>query len=127
MKLLSRSAFLRLKDVTIEVAIEYDMFMDWFPTLGMFVQCKNDNEPLIEGLCTEEEWEKATQLLVFKDFELHLFGKHQVRVTNGTCTLAFQACDKQDDIVMDVTPYNVGGVYNMDELVKYELELTHPW
>jgi len=122
MDLMSRGDFLRRKGVDIATAVEYDQFMDWVPTLGMFVQCKNENEPLIKGLCTEEEWETASQLLVFKDFDLDDYGDGFAAVTNGSCYLIFQGINITDE--SDGMSLNVRWI---EDLVEHELGLTHPW
>lgn len=123
MNLMNLSAFLQRGDVDVEMIREYDMFLSWELTIGMFVQCKNDTDTLIEGLCDDEEWEYGTKLLVFKGFHVTSYNKFNVTVSNGKCSLAFQGTD----IVTDVSGRGAKSVYTVADLVEYELELTHPW
>ena len=123
MNLMNLSAFVRRKNVDADTIRGYDLFLQWVPTLGMFIRCKDEKDILVKGVCSEEEWEKGGKLLVFNNFELDDYGEDYVCVTDGSCYLLFES----NGLILDQSDGEELLVRTIEDLVEYELALTHPW
>jgi hypothetical protein len=115
------STFLRRKGTTVERAEAYDQFLQWVPTLGMFIPCAENGDILTEGFSRKAEYEKAKDLVIFKNFVIDDYGEGYVCVTNGSCYLIFQGDNITDE--SDGMSLNVRWI---EDLIDYELEVTLP-
>lgn len=122
MNLMDLSTFVRRKNVDAETIQAYDKFLQWVLTLGMFIQCKGD-DILVKGVCSDEEWETASKLLVFNNFQIDDYGEDYVCVTDGSCYLIFES----NGTITDESEGQSKLAIFVDDLIEYELELTHPW
>jgi len=123
MNLMSLSAFIRREGTSNEMMRGYEAFLQWMPTLGMFIRCKNENEPLVKSECTELEWVKGGQLLVFNGFKINEASDELICVTDGFAYITFPLDDKGS--IIDHTEGNDLVVHTIESLVEYEFELTH--